>query len=210
MLELLGAPQSVFVRATRMACIEKGVAYQLIPARPHSAAVLAISPFGRIPVMRHDSFELFESLAIIGYIDAAFEGPPLLPEEPRARARIMQWASAITTGVFPAVVGYMQAHAFPTGPDGQPSRAVVESQLPAVLQHMRLLDRALAGGSHLAGAAFSIADMYLLPMLAYLSTFPESSQALLGADSLHRYFATHRLRESFVASEPPPLAAMGK
>ena len=60
-IELIGAPQSVFVRAIRMAFEEKGVAYSLTSAAPHSALVNAIHPFGRIPVMRHGDFVLFES-----------------------------------------------------------------------------------------------------------------------------------------------------
>jgi hypothetical protein len=38
-LEIIGAPQSIFVRAARMVCEEKGVAYRLTPARPHSPEV---------------------------------------------------------------------------------------------------------------------------------------------------------------------------
>jgi len=35
MLEIIGAPQSSFVRTVRIACEEKGVAYRLTPAMPH-------------------------------------------------------------------------------------------------------------------------------------------------------------------------------
>src|SRR5882757_4182093 len=51
-LEIIGAPQSSFVRTVRIACEEKAVAYRLTPAMPHSAAVKAIHPLGKIPVMR--------------------------------------------------------------------------------------------------------------------------------------------------------------
>src|SRR5579863_2274884 len=124
MLELIGAAPSVFVRATRLACEEKGVPYALTVAAPHSPPVLAISPFGRIPVMRHEDFELFESSAIIEYIDAVFPGPRLFPEEARAAALIRQWASAVVSNIFPALGGYLQANAFPKGPGGLPDPAV--------------------------------------------------------------------------------------
>jgi glutathione S-transferase len=52
-LEIIGFPQSTYVRVARMACEEKGVAYDLRPAPPHSPEVLAIHPFGKIPAMRH-------------------------------------------------------------------------------------------------------------------------------------------------------------
>ena len=51
MLEIIGAPQSSFVRTVRIACEEKGVAYRLTPAMPHSAAVLAVHP---LEIDRHN------------------------------------------------------------------------------------------------------------------------------------------------------------
>ena len=48
-LEIIGAPQSNFVRTVRMACAEKSVPYTLNPAFPHSPDVDAIHPFGKIP-----------------------------------------------------------------------------------------------------------------------------------------------------------------
>src|SRR5262249_41759655 len=45
-IEIIGAPQSPFVRAARMACAEKGVAYRLTPAMPHTPEVDCIHPFG--------------------------------------------------------------------------------------------------------------------------------------------------------------------
>ena len=167
MLELIGAAPSVFVRAARLACEEKGVPYALTVAAPHSPPVLAISPFGKIPVMRHEEFELFESSAIIEYVDAVFPGPRLFPTEPRAAARIRQWASAVVSNIFPALGGYLQANAFPKGAGGRPDPEVINALLPGVRTAIGSVDQAVASG-YLAGNAFSVADMFLMPMLAYL------------------------------------------
>ena len=207
MLELIGAAPSVFVRATRLACEEKGVPYALTVAAPHSPPVLAISPFGKIPVMRHEDFELFESSAIIEYVDAVFPGPRLFPQEARAAARIRQWASAVIANIFPALGGYLQANAFPKGPDGRPDPAVINVLLPGVRTAIGSVDRAVASG-YLAGNAFSVADMFLMPMLAYLRIFPESAAALAQSPALSRYYAQHAARPSFRATKPPPLPAV--
>ena len=37
-VEIIGMPQSTFVRVVRMTCEEKGVPYDLKPAAPHSPA----------------------------------------------------------------------------------------------------------------------------------------------------------------------------
>ena len=73
-LEIIGVPQSNYVWAVRMVCEEKGVPYDYRPERPHSPAVDAIHPFGKVPVMRHGDVELCESKAIATYIDRALAG----------------------------------------------------------------------------------------------------------------------------------------
>jgi len=200
MLEIIGALQSTFVRTTRMALEEKGVPYKLTPARPHSPEVDAIHPLGKVPVMRHGEFTLFESRAIIGYADRTFDGPKLIPDDPKRAAGIEQWVSAIGSGIFPMVLPYLRENFFPA--NGAPDRALIEQQLPAVRQAIGILDRATASG-HLAGGAFTLADMYALPIVAYLRTPPESGDAMAEAKALTAYFAKHSQRASFKSTVPP-------
>jgi glutathione S-transferase len=94
-LQIIGFPQSTYVRVVRMAAEEKGVPYELVPEPPHSDAVNAVHPFGRIPVMRHGDVNLCESRAIAGYIDRNFDGPVLFPRE--LAAEIDQWVSIVNT-----------------------------------------------------------------------------------------------------------------
>jgi glutathione S-transferase len=204
-IEIIGAPQSVFVRATRMAFEEKGVAYSLIPAYPGSAQVNALHPFSKIPVMRHGSFTLFESKAIATYIDRLFEGPALVPQDARAAAVVEQWISAVNTSVFPTAVIYMQANAFPKGPNGERDERVITETVPKIGLYIEVLNKAVGPSGYFAGAAFSLADMYLMPLLAYLRMFPESGDLLSKAGYLDQYFATHSSRECFVRTTPPSL-----
>ena len=48
---------------------------------------LARHPFGRIPAFEHEGFRLYETNAISHYVDAAFVGPALMPDDLRQRAR---------------------------------------------------------------------------------------------------------------------------
>jgi glutathione S-transferase len=89
-LEIIGASQSTFVRAARMVCEEKGVAYRHTPARPHSPEVDYIHPFGKIPVMRYGDFHLFESKAIATFVDRAFPGPKLIPDDAMLCGKVEQ------------------------------------------------------------------------------------------------------------------------
>ena len=82
-LEIVGFPVSNFVRSVRMVAEEKGVPYELVPERPHSDTVKGLNPTGKIPALRHDGLELCESLAIARYIEEAFDGARMIPEDPK-------------------------------------------------------------------------------------------------------------------------------
>src|ERR1700739_477492 len=98
-VEIIGFAPSTYVRAARMVCEEKAIAYELKASPPHSPEVAAIHPFGKIPVMRHGDFALCESKAISTYLDLAFPGPRLFPNEPRHAALTEQWVSLVNTRI---------------------------------------------------------------------------------------------------------------
>jgi glutathione S-transferase len=203
-IEILGAPQSVYVRATLLALEEKGAPYRVTPAAPHSPQALALNPFGKIPAMRRGALTLFESRAIIAYVDRAFPGPSLMPDEAIAAAKTEQWISAVNTSVFPSVIGYMQANAMPKGPDGHRDEAAISAALPTLRAVIEILNQAV-GSAHLAGPDFSLADIYLMPIMGYLVMFPESGEMIAASPNLARYFATNSARPSYVATTPPPM-----
>ncbi len=207
-VELIGAAQSTFVRTVRIACEEKGVAYRLTPARPHSPEVNAIHPLGKVPVMRHGEFQLFESKAIATYIDRAFAGPKLFPGDAMLGAQIEQWVSVANTAIFPVLTAYLQSYFFPRTADGKPDRVTIDRVLPDVQAHVALLNKAVADTGHLAGSSFTYADMNLLPALAYLRELPEGSKILAGAKELTRYFDRHNARPSLKATVPPPFGEL--
>jgi len=207
-LEIIGVPQSNFVRTVRIACEEKQAPYRFTPGRPRTPEVRAIHPLGKIPVMRHGDFSLCESKAIATYIDRVFPGPRLFPHDPMRCAKIEQWVSIANTAIIPAMNAYLRCYFFPKGADGEPDRAVIDKTLPELQTFMDLCNRAVAQSGHLVGADFSYADMNLLPVLAYLHECPESGEVLSAAKELAQYFARHSERSSFKATVPPPFSEL--
>jgi glutathione S-transferase len=204
-LQIIGAPFSNFVWATRIACAEKGVPYAVVEARPHTPEVDAIHPLGKIPAMRHGDVTLAESRAICLYIDRSFDGPSLIPADPRQAAETEQWVSMICTAIDPASWRpYVGGYFFPGTADGSPNRAVIDPVIPKLEQHLGVLDRAVAGG-HLAANRFTLADAYAIPLLYYLRMLPESSALLVRAKSLGVYLTRHLERPSVRDTIPPPL-----
>lgn len=204
-LQIIGGPQSNYVRVARIACAEKGVPYTLVPVMPHTPEVDAIHPFGKIPVMRHGDVTLAKSRAICFYIDHAFDGPPLAPRDPVNGARTEQWISHVNTTIDPLLVRqYLTAYFFPRTPDGRPNRAAIDAVLPNMEQHFAVLERAVAKTGHLVGDTFTLADINLLPILFFMEKAPESRAMLGRSTNLKRYFDRHQGRASVKETIPPP------
>ena len=205
-LTVIGDPRSSYCRTVRMALAEKGVAYTLQPAAPHTPDIVEHHPFGRIPVLRDGDLELYETRAILGYIDEAFDGPSLLPMGPAAiRARGEQWISVINCYAYDAMVRhYVLQYVFPKGADGQPDRVAIDAAVPEVDRQLGLFDDAYGARDYLAGSAPSMADYLLAPILFYVDAFPEGSAMLDKYPNVRRAQAAMRARPSFTATQPPP------
>jgi len=75
---------------------EKGVEFEshyldLLNFDQHNPEYLKINPNGTIPAMVHNNLMLFESTAIMEYVDEAFPGPSLSPKDPEERWRMRWW-----------------------------------------------------------------------------------------------------------------------
>jgi len=204
-LELIGHTASNFVWTCRIAIAEKGLPHSLAGTLPHTPDVDAIHPFGKIPVLRHGTVTLAESRAICCYIDRAFDGPPLIPDDPAKAAEIEQWISIVNTHIDVVWLRqYFGAYVFPRTADGSPDRVVIDAALPKMQQQFPVMDRAVASG-YLAGGTFTLADMYFVPILYYMQHPPESAQLLAAHGSLTAYLDRHLTRPSVQTSLPPPL-----
>jgi glutathione S-transferase len=201
-LEIIGVPQSNYVWAVRMVCAEKGVPYEHRVERPHSPAVDAIHPFGKVPVMRHGDLTLCESKAIATYIDRVFDGPKLIPDDPARAAQVEQWVSLGNVEFDNLMIRqYVVGYVFPK--DGKPDMAAIGAAAEKMKPQVAVLDRAVANG-YLAGDGFTLADINILPMLFYVNRFEEGKAILGAAKNLSAYMERHFARPSFKASMPPP------
>ena len=200
---LIGDSRSSYVRTVRMALAEKGIAYTYDPAPPHSAPVDAISPYGRVPVFRDGEMPLFETSAIVRYLDESFDGTPLVPGNARLRAQMEQWISLINCHAYDAMVRrYVLQYVFPKGEGGTPDRKIIEATLPEIEQLLGTLDKAYGERNVLVGDAVTLADLFLAPIVYYLGTLPESKASLAKFPNLQRAHAAIAERESFRTTAP--------
>lgn len=203
-LTVLGDVRSSYTRTVRMALAEKGVAYTLQACAPHSAEILAVHPFGRIPALCDGEIGLFETSAIVRYLDESFgTAATLLPGSVLARARCEQWVSAVNAYLYDTMVRrYVLQYIFPRGAGGQPDRGVIDAALKEMPAQLSALDRAYGTSDWLAGGALSMADLFVAPILAYVQQMPEGSALLAAVPDLQRAQATLRQRASFSSTDP--------
>jgi len=209
---LLGPDISAYVRIARIACVEKGITHEL--NNDHISGVedlrsdahLAYHPFGRIPVLLHDGFTLFETSAICRYIDDTFDGPALVPSERRQVALMEQWISAYNDYVNPALIrDHVLHYAFPKGPDGTPDRQAIDERLPKAREVLKILNTALDEGPYYLGETPTIADFFLLPAVDYLATTPEGPDLLAAAPNVTGFRDAFTARASYAATLPENL-----
>ena len=202
-VHIVGMQFSTFVRSVQLCCEEKGIPYTIgaevngQPIKPGSPELFALHPFGKIPVLLHGDRQLIETPSICRYLDSAFSGPALQPEEPWLRAQVDQWTALLALYIDQVIVrSYLLEFVFPKGNDGSVRQEVVDAARPELTRILKLLDDQLAEGVYLAGDTFTIADAIAAPMLDYLSGLPAAEGFLIDLPRLVAYVDRLRKRPS--------------
>jgi len=198
-------PGSPFGRSALIALEEKGAPYRLAPLAPGEhkrEPYLSRHPFGRMPLLEHDGFELYETQAILRYLDRVLPEPALTPADPRAAARMDQAMNIndwyLFTGVnniigFQRVVGPMLLGL-------TPDEAVIEAALPLGRTTFRELSRLLADQPYFAGGSLSLADILIAPQLEFLAVTPEWAILAEGLPNLDAWLERMRARPSMATT----------
>lgn len=181
-VKLHGYRYSVYNRAARLALLSKQVEYETVEINPFEKVpddYLKLHPFVRVPVLTHGTFTLFETGAITRYVDRAFAGEPLQPEDPMALARMDQVISVIDTYAYWPMVrqvfshGYFQAR---QGESADPEQ--VQIGLEASARSLAFFDDVASEGQILTGSTFTLADCHLVPMVDYFARAEPGKAAL--------------------------------
>jgi glutathione S-transferase len=199
---LYGLARSVYTRIVRLALEEKGVRYTLEEVEIFGPAGvpaehLARQPFGRIPAFAHDGFVLYETDAITRYIDEAFAGPPLQPQELRARARMNQVIAIIDSYAYrPMIWGVFAARIVAPEEGIAPNEMLVAESLTRSRTCCRALEELLGASRCFAGDAITLADLHALPILLYFSMTQEGRETLSAHPRLRAWLDATAARPS--------------
>lgn len=203
-----GPSFSTYTRSVRLALQEKGVAHQLVEVdilkgahkqSPYSTR----HPFGKVPAFEHDGNTFYETSAILRYVDEVFPGPALMPNTPVARAKANQVMSIVDSYGYPAAItNLFIPRALVPQLGGQTDEAQVEAAKAPTTLFVKELERLLGQSEYFGGAAVSLADLHVLPVLAYLAATPEGKTILEGAPHVRNWLARINKRPSVQAIMP--------
>jgi glutathione S-transferase len=202
-----GVPGSPFMRSVLVALEEKRAPYRveaLAPGALRTPEHRRLHPFGRMPAIRHGEFHLYETQAILRYVDATFAGRPLQPSEPQAIGRMNQVIGINDWYLFPlaARVIVFERIVGPALFAKTPNEDAIAAALPDARLCLGELDRLLGDRAHLAGDEFSLADVLLAPQIDYLAATPEGASILAGT-ALREWLGRVGERASLRATLPP-------
>ncbi len=150
------------------------VEVNLMKGEQRDAKFRAVNPMMAIPALVDgDGPALFESLAIIEYIDETHPKPPLLPSEPKARARVRGLAQIVAADSHPLIVPRVREYL-------SAEFKVDEAGVTKWAQHwhkaaLTALEQHLAGekdtGTYCQGEQVTIADICLASQVAGANFF---------------------------------------
>jgi glutathione S-transferase len=199
---LYGLTRSVYTRIARLALEEKGVRYTLEEVEIFGPAGvpadhLARQPFGRIPAFAHDGFVLYETGAITRYVDEAFAGTRLQPQEPRARARMSQVIGIVDSYAYrPMIWGVFAARIVAPEEGSVPDEKLVAESLAKSVACCRALEEILGSSRWFTGDDVSLADLHALPVLLYFAMTQEGRDTLSAHPRLRAWLDSTAARPS--------------
>src|ERR1700688_1847986 len=153
-------PGSPFARAVLATLEEKGASWRLAPVLPGTARSpehLARHPFGRVPVLEHNGFIIYETQAILRYLDRVLPTPSLTPADPKRAARMDQVMNVNDWYLFQGVANVIVFHRV-VGPRVMglaPDETAIDAAMPKARAVFEELARLLGGQSFFAGESLS-------------------------------------------------------
>ena len=178
MLTLCGFPLSNYYNKVKFALLEKGVDFTEEDVRTgrKDEAVLSASPLGKIPFIRTEHGTLCESEAIMGYVEATWPEPALLPADAWGRAKAHELVTFVDLHL-ELVARQLYGQAFFGGAalaDADKER--IRKQLVKNIAGFRRLAKF---APYVAGADFSLADCAAYVSLPLVGL---ASRIVLGED----------------------------
>lgn len=140
---------------------EKGLAYDyvkvdLFKGEHKQPEFLAINPRGQVPALVDGEVRLYESVAIVEYLERRYPEPSLIPAEPQAMATCYRLVGEFHQKLDPTNIFFAVKF-------GGKRRADLADRVDRLLAECRIWEGYVGDGPYFTGPDFSIADIVVLP-----------------------------------------------
>ncbi|HEX3883147.1 MAG TPA: glutathione S-transferase family protein [Stellaceae bacterium] len=201
-----GPVGSTYVWSARLALAEKGVAHDLVALDFEEMKApdhLVRHPWGKVPAFEHDGFSLYETQAIMRYVDEAFPSAPLQPIDLHQFSRMNQvmgivdsygWASMAFGIAFQRLVAPRLGM--------KTDEELIAKSVPRAKLCLAEFERIQGDDEFLAGDRVSLADLMVAPLLYYLAKMPEAPATLGEHPKMQAWLKRIEARHSFQVTTP--------
>jgi glutathione S-transferase len=150
-----------YVQRAAIVLAEKGVPFQRIDVDLSNKPewFKAISPLGKVPLLKVGDEVLFESAAIVEYLDETLD-PPLHPADPLAKARHRGWmefGSSILGDIWTI--------------ETTRDRQAFDGKVRTLMDKFARVEAELGQGTYFVGQSFCIVDAVFAPAFRYFDMF---------------------------------------
>ena len=171
MIKLHYDPRSTYARRVTMMLLEKDIPHELVMVdlgkrKNREPAYLAMNPYGRVPTLQDGDFFLYESTAILSYLENIYPQPPLVPADPRGRALIEMHMKlcyiqmARNTGLIIYPKRFL--------PKDRWDEKVMAQAKSEIEKHLAILEGQIAGKQFVVGDRYSLVEICYTPFVQFL------------------------------------------
>ena len=150
-ITLFGFQGSTYLRTIQMICQFKKIDCDIKPLEFRQASHRALHPFLKMPIMEHEGYKLFESLAIAMYLEDKVTGNSIFADK---KIECIQWVSAYIDYIAPVLI------------KGKPEDET-QSWPQTTAEYLQILDQNLSDKIYFCGQSLTVADCYYAPAVEY-------------------------------------------
>ncbi|MCP5471507.1 MAG: glutathione S-transferase family protein [Sinobacteraceae bacterium] len=132
-----------------------------------SPQMLAMNPRGRVPVLKDGDYVVFESVAVLYYLDLKYPDPPIFgrtPEEAGVIMRVIEEFQAYTEDYLMRICQVLDSG----GPVPAQLRDEITDAMHVVAREARTIEGRLSRSDWIVGEDYSAIDMVIFPAIQQL------------------------------------------
>lgn len=161
----------------------KSTLIELFKGENRTPEFLKMNPRGKVPVLRDGDYFIYESLAVMSYLDSKFSETALFGDSPYKSAEIMKLMSEYNSYIAPHI-GHIISSAFWSN---SPNLTKLENAKQNLTNELANLEKILTATNWLAGKEISAVDIFIFPFIQLLKRSEAKLQETIGYKLMFSY-----------------------